>query len=166
VESDTLFLLAQCLSVSGGQLRRDQGFLALFSARAGQKAPTWRYVGKLAGHAEAQELDSRAVELTQGDLAKARDGSLLLIVTPNEIIREEVHLGCQIVEVEQLDPPRLKRIDGKLVVRAIIRQSDAGRIGTGACAYDPASKTGVLMVHRTLGIGKIEWTLHATGVHP
>ena len=59
------------------QTPREQGFLAVFSARAGQRAPSWQYVGKLAGHADAQELDPRAVEVTQGDLARARDGSLL-----------------------------------------------------------------------------------------
>jgi len=87
-------------------------------------------------------------ELTQADLVRGRDGSLLLHVTPNLVhSTSERHLGCAVLAADALDPLRLKRdASGAPTVRARISSSDSVQCGPGACAYVPSSQSGVLIV--------------------
>jgi hypothetical protein len=158
-EQNVLYMLAQCK----WPRNPGKGYLGLFVRRAS----AWQWVGSLAGSEVAAALGAN--ELTQADLARARDGSLLLIVTPNIVTgSHEHHLGCAIMTILSLDPPKL-RVDatGAPLVRAWLTSSDSVSAGPGACAYDPASSTGVLLVRRQKSLpGGIIFSIHQTGVHP
>ena len=154
-----LYLLAQCKTPQDER----QGFLGVFARRAG----AWRWLGRIAGLTEAQAFGAN--ELTQADLARSREGGLLLIATPNVAHgRDEHHLGCAVLGVASLDPPALARdAAGEPLVRARIVSSDSAQNGPGACAYDPGSATGVLIVRRVFSPAKgVVFSLHATGLRP
>jgi hypothetical protein len=132
-----------------------------------QQREGWRWVGRLTTFSDASGLGGN--ELTQADLARGRDGSLLLIVTPNIVKgQDEHHLGCTVLSVASLDPPRLMRdAVGSPTVRARVISSDSMQNGPGACAYDPRSATGMLIVRRVLSPAKgVIFSIHATGVDP
>ena len=166
-----LYLLAQCLAVdptTGARDRRAE-FVGVFasSGKGPIRALDWRWLGRLTGHRDASALGGQV--LTQPDVARARDGSLVLLVTPKRLSPRERHRGCRAVELESLDPPRLRRdASGRPVVRADIRSSDSTGLGPGLCAYDPASSTGILFVRTEidLTVPDIVFRLHATGIHP
>jgi hypothetical protein len=179
-EAGELYLAMVCLAFAGRRPDLAQNAIVVFAARPDgpPRAWTWRYAGRLAGAAEARELGAQ--RLTQIDLARARDGALLAIMTPDDWSERHddfVHKGCVAVEVASLSPARLARDEaGKLKVRAVITVSDAGPAGSAACAYDPASATGLVIGKRTktgasLGGatgagGQLSVILHRTGVHP
>jgi hypothetical protein len=127
----------------------------------------WRFVGTLAGENEARDLG--APGLTQIDLTHGTDGQLLLIATPDDFstsLMDFVHYGCRAVEVASIDPPRLARDgNGKLKVRAVVKAPDTP-IGPGACAYEPASETGILLVRREKGKGFMTASISKTGLRP
>jgi hypothetical protein len=166
-----LFLAVRCLSFSpaSAPLIRNND-LVLFAAHPTDHIQDWqwRYVGKLAGWAEAQDLGGAG--LTQIDLALGQDGQLLAILTPDDwdaSLQEFVHYGCRIVEVASLDPPSLARAStGELKLRAVITASDQEPLGPGACTYEPASVTGVVITFRTKEAARFEAWLHQTGVSP
>ncbi len=168
---ETLYLVAQCLVIDPrtGARDADAEFLGVF-ATDGRGPITdldWSWRGRLTGRRDARALGGHV--LTQADVARARDGSLLLLVTPKRLAPRDRHLGCRALELESLDPPRLRRDPaGRPIVRADIRSSDSTGLGPGLCAYDPASSTGVLFVRTEidLSIPRIIFRLHATGVHP
>jgi hypothetical protein len=85
----------------------------------------------------------------QVDLVRGQDGALLTLLTPSHSTAKggQFHQGCRALVVEQLHPPSLARACGKLVVRASVTASDVPA-GTGACGYDPASNTGMLLARR------------------
>ncbi len=139
----------------------------------------WKYLGKLATHAQAKELAGEA--LTQIDLATAKDGKLVALLTPeawNDGLRKGegeadafygiTHKGCTVVEVASLDVPALARNgDGTLAVRAVLTSSVQGEHGPGAAGYDAASDTGILLTLRGIEAAReLVWTLHPTRLHP
>jgi hypothetical protein len=167
----TLYLVAQCLVVdltTGARLPQAE-FLGVFASdgRGPLRQLDWSWRGRLTDRRDARALGGQV--LTQPDVARARDGSLLLLVTPKRLAGGERHKGCRALELESLDPPRLRRdAAGRPVVRADIRSSDSTGLGPGLCAYDAAASTGVLFVRTEidLSIPDIVFRLHATGVHP
>jgi len=126
----------------------------------------WRWLGPLTSKEDAQAFGAHTLE--QADLVYGRDGQILYLVTPIEYGTLVKHFGCRVLEVESLEPPRLRRgADGRPVVRATITSSDTSPDGSGLCAYDPDSATGVLLVRREGdGVTETMWRLHATGVRP
>jgi hypothetical protein len=167
----TLYLVAQCLVIDPrtGRRRPRREFLGVFTTdgEGALRRLDWRWRGRLAGRGEARELGGDV--LTQPDLAWARDGSLLLLVTPKRLAPIERHRGCRVLEIESLETLALaRRKDGELRVRADIRSSDSTGLGPGLCAYDAASETGVLFVRTEIDLERpdIVFRLHATGVHP
>ncbi|MFH1438474.1 MAG: hypothetical protein ABIJ56_22385, partial [Pseudomonadota bacterium] len=170
---DRVFMLAQCIVIDMEELKEihEETFIGVFTARGGVEAGDleWAWMGRLTDHDDALALGGQV--LTQLDVARSRRGPLLLIATPGTFEPEEIHQGCRVMEVESLDPPRLRRDgEGDPVVLAEIRASDNGPFGPGACGYDPASDTGVLFVTRDFdleppGYGVL-WHLRATGIHP
>ncbi len=142
----TLYLVAQCLVVdlATGARRPGDEFLGVFASagRGPLRQLEWSWRGRLTDRRDARALGGQV--LTQPDVARARDGSLLLLVTPKRLFGGERHKGCRALELESLDPPRLRRnAAGRPVVRADIRSSDSTGLGPGLCAYDPASSTGI-----------------------
>lgn len=170
-QNGQLFLVLRCLVFAESGLPKvDESDLVVFATTPTQNIHEleWRYVGVLASGAEAKELGGDG--LTQVDLALGVDSQLLAIVSPDAWSNTEkdfVHFNCQIVEVESLDPPALKRDShGNLLVRATITASDLPQLGPAACTYDPASGTGVIIGRRIKQTGFMEVTLHATGINP
>lgn len=166
-----LFLALRCLVFSPGGLPLvEQSDIVIFAAQpaATIRDMQWRYVGILANGEDAKELGGDGI--TQIDLAPGMDGQLLLILSPDAWSSEEkdfVHYGCKVIEVESLDPPVLKRdSEGNLIVRAVVTASDSPALGPAACAYDPASATGVIIGRRIKTSSFMEVWLHATGLNP
>lgn len=158
-DAGVLYLLAQCKTPRNPA----EGFLGLFA----RQASGWRWVGRFTVRGDAAAFGGN--ELTQAELARGRDGSLLLIVTPNIVTgREEHHLGCTVLSIASLYPPSLRRNGaGAPIVRARVVSSDSAQNGPGACAYDPASATGLLIVGRMFSAAKgVIFSIHATGVQP
>ena len=158
-DAGVLYLLAQCKTPR----KPIAGYQGLFA----KQATGWRWVGRLTVSSDATVLGGN--ELTQADLVRGRDGSVLLLVTPNLVHgTTERHLGCIVLAAASLDPPRLKRdASGAPTVRARISSSDSTQNGPGACAYDPGAQTGVLIVRRVLNSSNgIVFSIHETGISP
>lgn len=167
-EAGTLYLALSCQVLRQGKPVMDRNTLVLFATQMGgpPKAWSWRYVGRLAGSTEARALGGE--RLTQVELAKTRDGRWLMIATPDvwdTAKNDEDHLGCVAVEIAALAEARLARdASGRPVERARIAPRSAGGTAgdTAACAYDPASATGILIGWRT----KVGVTAQAEGGTP
>lgn len=163
-----LYLATQCMLFdSSGEERPEREFVALFSTVPNGNARTWqwRYAGALSNAGDAAELGG--LMLQQTDLAVARDGKLLAIVSPAQPSSPlSTHFGCRAVEVASLDPPRLARdAAGRLLVRGVVNVSDQPPYGPGACAYDAASSTGIVIVRRQI-LPELVVSMHASRVHP
>ncbi len=159
-QSGTLYLTATCLSSS-------QTTIVVFSTQpqGDVKSWKWKYNGTLAGTTEAHQLGGDG--LTQADIAKGADGSLLLIASVVQGAGVANHSGCRAVAIQSLDTPQLtKNTSGNLVVKAAINTSDLMPKGNGACTYDPTSSTGILIVRRSTDTGALITAIHKTGVKP
>jgi hypothetical protein len=172
VEGETLYLAAVCLvfDLRSGERVPAEEHIALFATEPSGEVQSWpwRYVGRLAGRAEAAELGAET--LTQVDLVRGRNGRLLALLTPNRWdpdLGADLHDGCRVVEVAGLDPPVLARTPrGALRVRVSITASDLDTYGPAASGYDPASSTGIVFVRREWSAADMVWSLHRTGLHP
>jgi len=172
--SGAVYLAAQCLWSSNGVLQPQSDFYALFTTWADGPPATWqwRYVGKLAGPAEARELENHE-KWVQLNLSKGPDGTFRAVLTPADFdasLQMDVHHGCRVLELISLDPPVWRRdpANGQLVTLATITSSDNPYPGPAACAYDPASSTGVLMTRRP-SMGRPAgwaWMIYRTGLRP
>lgn len=167
----TLYLALRCLPLAhDGTPDVAASSIEVFATEpVGEPATwAWRHQGRLAGHAEAQELGADG--LTQIDFARAADGTLLAILTPDDWSdehREFVHHGLRVVEVASLDDPRLaRRGDGSLAVRAVVTASDLAPLGPGAGAYEPTATTGVVLMRREIDRASLVAGIHDTRVHP
>jgi len=175
-----LYLVFVVMTFQGKTPAFRESFIAVLSTKPeGDIATwTWQYHGKLAGHAEAQELGGEA--LTQIELAKSPDGKLLAFLTPEawspkrfrdsrsrDVFYGIYHYGCAVVEVASLDHPALaRRRDGKLMQRAWLYCSDK-RLNPAAPGYDPDCATGILYTLRNIQQpDELVWSLHVTGFHP
>jgi hypothetical protein len=163
-EDGQLWLAASCIVFSAGARRPERESLALFrEARDG-----WVPAGALLSAADARALGGHRVE--QADLARARDGSLLLFVTPIREGEDPSHQGCVVLEVEDLAAARVRRgPDGRPFVRAVLA-ADGNGLGPGMCTYDAASETGVLLVITRFDLARdppdLRFSLRRTGFHP
>lgn len=164
-----LFLAAQCSHFTQGGEDFARGFVAVFATRpSGPVAGwRWRYVGQLADHGDAVELGGES--LLQTELTRDRAGRLLAVFSPSADAPTSVlhtHFGCRVVEIVSLVPPRLRRSGGALSVVADVRASDQLPTGPGACTYEPASSTGVMIVRRSLAGGSPVVSLHPSRLRP
>lgn len=162
----TLYLALQCQVYRGDAPIDEEQSVELFRAPAvaDVAALAWSHAGTLADAAVARELGGAKVQQTE--IARGSDGQLLVIMNPSRWdpdTRVEVHDGCRVLELEALDPPRLRRACGQLVVRRRILASDQD-LGTSSCGYDAASATGVVLSRRTDPITRpgSGWSMHAT----
>lgn len=166
--NDRIFLAAQCMLFSPQGELYDQEFVALFATQPEGPVSSWKwsYLGKLSNAQDAKELGGKS--LFQTDLAHARDGRLLAIFSPSmEGERLEAHTGCVAVEVASLNPPMLARDgEGRLTIRARVTASDLAPQGPGACGYDASSETGIVIMRRNVGPGRLIGALYQTGLRP
>jgi hypothetical protein len=171
---DKLYLAVQCARYDASGELPDDEFIALF-ATVPDGAPrewTWTYLGKLASSADAAALVPQARMLQQAELALARDGRPLLIVSPSAPADEGAvltqHYGCYALEVATLEPPRLVRdAAGRPGVRAFATATDlaASEGSPASCTYDAASETGIVLARRDQR-GGLKSSLNATGLRP
>jgi hypothetical protein len=159
-----LWLAASCVVFSLGARRPERERLALWREVEGG----WSEAGILLDAADARALGAHRVE--QADLARARDGTLLLLVTPIRDGEDPAHQGCVALEVEDLATARIRRnTDGSPFVRAVLT-ADGNGLGPGLCTYDAASETGVLLVITRFDLTSdppdLLFSLRRTGFHP
>ncbi len=168
---EQLLLAVQCLQ---GPARSKNDFYGVFST--GMAGPIgawkWKYEGRFLGPDVAHEFGYESI--IQLDLAKGSDGTLLATLTPNRMVQgglgkpKAFHAGCRIVKLTSLTPPAIARdAAGKIPILAEINSSDSKPLGPGACTYEPSSRTGVVIAHKTVN-NQTGFTigLYATGVRP
>ena len=158
------YLATSCLVVDATGRRTDLERLELLR----QTQTGYAYVGTILSGQDAADLGVDAIE--QADISVARDGSILLVVTPIILAADPGHQGCMVFSFDDFASASIARdSNGVAIPRAIIT-ADGNSLGPGLCAYDANSDTGVLLVITTVtGSGAttdIEFSLHATGVHP
>lgn len=128
----------------------------------------WEYKGILSNSSIANELGGQRI--SQTDIAKSKDGNLLLVLTPddwNSNKNDFNHKGCKVVEIESLENPSLKRDNkGNLKIYASITASDANDLGSGASAYEPSSDTGILFTKREKTSSSLTASIWITRVKP
>lgn len=164
VEDAQLWLAASCVVFSLGARRPERERLLLWR----ESGAGWIHAGALLGAADARALGGDRIE--QADLARARDGSLLLFVTPIREGEDPAHRGCVVLEVADLAGARIRRhADGSPFVRAVLSAEGNG-LGPGMCTYDAASETGVLLVITRFDLASdppdLLFSLRRTGFHP
>lgn len=158
------YLATSCLVVDGIGRRTDLERIELLR----QTANGYAYVGTILDGQDAADLGVDTIE--QADISVARDGSIILVVTPIILTTDPQHQGCVVFTFDDFEAASIARdSNGAAVPRAIIT-ADGNSLGPGLCTYDANSETGVLLVITTVtGSGAttdIEFSLHATGVHP
>jgi hypothetical protein len=160
--SGDTYLATSCVVFDGGVRMYDQERLVLLR----EEAVGYSYAGFLLDSDDAVAFGGTTIE--QADLAYARDGGLLLTVTPIDNGGSPEHLGCYVFEVTNLPSAQVLRDGGGTPVPLAHITGDDPVIGPGACTYDPASETGMLMhVHEhTPSPFDMQFTVRATGVHP
>lgn len=158
------YLATSCLVIDGAGRRTDLERIELLR----QTANGYVYVGTILDGQDAADLGVDTIE--QADISVARDGSILLVTTPIILGADPDHQGCMVFSFADFANAAITRdINGVATPRAIIT-ADGNSLGPGLCTYDANSDTGVLLVITTVtGSGSttdIEFSLHATGVHP
>jgi len=160
--SGETYLASSCLVADASGRRTDLERLVLLR----QTATGYSFVGNLLDAQDAIDLGVDVIE--QADIAIARDGSVILIVTPIVLNADPSHQGCIVLEFSDFSSAMLERdVNGVAVPRAVIT-ADGNGLGPGLCSYDADSDTGVLLVISTITQGgtDVEFSLRATGVHP
>lgn len=156
------YLASSCLVADGAGRRPDLERLVLLRQTAGG----YSYVGNILDAQDASDLGADTVE--QADIAFARDGSVILIVTPIVLNADPSHQGCIVYEFADFANATLVRDgSGRAIPRAVIT-ADGNGLGPGLCSYDADSETGVLLVITTITQNgtDIEFSLRNTGIHP
>src|SRR3989344_1869475 len=150
-ENDALYLTMVAFNLKNrSDLSRDAVYVFSTRPTGSPESWTWSYRGKLAGAEEANQLG--AERLTQVDIARGSNEELLLITSPddwNANLQDYNHKGCVAIEIASLLQPALKKDkNGDLLVRAVVKDSMANELGSAACSYDPASRTGIIFTKR------------------
>ena len=128
----------------------------------------YAHVGKILNGQDAPDFVVDTIE--QADISVARDGSIILVVTPIILAADPSRQGCIVFSLDDLATASIARdTNGVAIPRAIIT-ADGNSLGPGLCTYDAESDSGVLLVITTVtGSGNaldVEFSLRATGVHP
>ena len=156
------YLATSCLVADASGRRPDLERLVLLR----QTATGYDFVGNILDGQDAAELGVDNME--QADISIARDGSIILLVTPIILGADPSHQGCIVYEFSDFTTATLARDAGGTVIPRVVITSDGNGLGPGLCTYDANSETGILLVITTVAQGgtDIEFSLRATGVHP
>lgn len=160
--ADANYLATSCLVFADGERQpQNEGLLLLRQSGEG-----YEYVGQLLDAADAAELGGDVVQ--QADIALARDGSILLLVTPIKLLEDPNHKGCIALQIDDIDTAAVARNENGSLLRRATITADGNGLGPGLCTYDAQSETGVMLVITTIKDDPvdIEFSLHSTGVHP
>lgn len=158
------YLATSCLVADATGRRTDLERIELLR----QTQSGYDYVGTILDSQDAADLGVDTIE--QADISVARDGSVILVVTPIILGADPSHQGCRVFSFSDFATAAIARdTNGVAIPRAVIT-ADGNSLGPGLCTYDANSNTGVLLVITTVtGSGAttdVEFSLHATGVHP
>lgn len=168
-ENGKLYLVMVAFNLKNrADITRDAVYVYSTNPDGDPESWKWTYNGKLAGLEEAKLLSSE--RLTQIDVARSDSGKLLLIATPddwNDEYKDYNHKGCVALEIVSLEKPELRRtVSGKLAVHAKIEDSQANKLGSAACSYDPGYSGGILFTRRNKTASELTAEIWATGVRP
>jgi len=162
--NDEAYLATSCLVADATGRRTDLERLVLLR----QSANGYDYVGVILDGSDAIDLGVDTVE--QADISVARDGRIILLTTPIILAADPSHQGCIVFEFEDFASAMLVRDQNGVAVPRTVITADGNSLGPGLCTYDANSDTGVLLIITTvIGTGPttdIEFSMHATGVHP
>ena len=156
------YLASSCLVADATGRRADLERLVLLR----QTANGYSFVGDILDASDAADLGVDVIQ--QADISVARDGSIILIVTPIILNADPSHQGCVVFEFADFATGALVRDGSAVAVPRAVISSDGNGLGPGLCTYDADSETGVLLVITTVTNDgtDIEFSLRATGVHP
>jgi len=160
--SNETYLVSSCLVVDSSGRRTDLERLALLR----QTADSYEFIANIMDSTDADNLGVDVIQ--QADISIARDGSIIMIVTPIILGDDPSHQGCVVYEFENFATGELKRNNSGVALARNIITADGNGLGPGLCTYDPASDSGILLVITTFtnNFTDIEFSLRATGVHP
>jgi hypothetical protein len=160
--NNTTYLVSSCLVGDANGRQPDQERLVLLR----QEANGYSFVANIMDASDAADLNVDALE--QADISVARDGSIIMLVTPIILGADPSHQGCMVFEFDDFTTGQLKRDTNGVAIPRTIITSDGNGLGPGLCSYDAMSDTGVLLVITsfTQNNTDIEFSLRATGVHP
>lgn len=160
--NNDIFLASSCLIADASGRRVDLERLVLLK----QTANGYSYVGDILDASDAADLGVDVIQ--QADISVARDGSIILIVTPIILDADPSHQGCVVFTFDDLATGTLVRDGSGAAVRRTVISSDGNGLGPGLCTYDANSESGVMLVITTVTNNgtDIEFSLRATGVHP
>ena len=156
------YLASSCLVTDASGRRTDLERLVLLR----QTANGYSYLGDILDARDASILGVDVIQ--QADITLARDGSILLIVTPIILNADPSHQGCIVYEFSDFATATLVRDGSGVAIPRAVITADGNGLGPGLCSYDANSDTGVLLVITTVSQNgtDIEFSLRATGVHP
>lgn len=158
------YLATSCLVVDQTGRRTDLERIELLR----QTPAGYSYVGRILDGQDAADLGVDAIE--QADISVARDGSMILVVTPIILNADPSHQGCIVFTFDNFAAASISRDNAGVAIPRAIITADGNSLGPGLCTYDANSDTGVLLVITTVtGSGPttdIEFSLRATGIHP
>jgi len=160
--NNTTYLATSCLVGDANGRQTDLERLVLLR----QEANGYSFVGNIMDAQDATNLGVDAIE--QADISVARDGSIILLVTPIILGADPSHQGCIVYEFDNFATGQLKRDSNGVAIPRTIITADGNGLGPGLCSYDAQSETGVLLVITTVtnNATDIVFSLRATGVHP
>ena len=162
VFNNETYLATSCLIADATGRRPDLERLVLLR----QTANGYSFVGTILGAQDSADLGVDAIQ--QADISVARDGGIILIVTPIILNADPSHQGCMVFEFADFATAALRRDGTGVAIPRTVITADGNGLGPGLCSYDANSDTGVLLIITTITQNgtDIEFSLRATGVHP
>ena len=156
------YLASSCLVVDANGRRTDLERMVLLK----QQSNGYSFVGNIMDSQDATNLGVDAIQ--QADISVARDGEIILLVTPIKLGQDPTHQGCNVYEFSDFTTANLKRDTNGVAIPRTLITAEGNGLGPGLCSYDANSDTGVLLVITTVTQNStdIEFSLRATGVHP
>lgn len=169
VKNGTLYLAALCVQPPAIGNGSGGAFFVFSTPLQGTDPVRWRwsYVGKMATPVEAAALGRvegiRYHFFNELDVVQDLAGDLMGILTPAVVSTTGAQLatqyGCRAVPISWVVDPITRNsvpalnldTSGVPIVKAKVTINDlytGENQGTGACAYDPASNTGIIIVHK------------------
>ena len=179
-QGGTLYLIVQCFEAVGGDGKAASHFVYSTTPTGDDaRAWTWQFVGIFATPQEAVKLgDAEGATFqffTELQVAVGASGQLLAILTPAistpTAQQAATQYGCRAVPMT-LNPPALG-LDAAGVPKVLAKVIESDLYGglnqgNGACAYEPSSKTGIVIVRKLESDPQLGFyvSLEASGLRP
>jgi len=180
-QNGTLYLALECEDTKLSQ-PNDLAF-PMFSTVPNSTDPrqwTWKYVGTIATLANAEAFGTEEGTpyqfLTELEFVHSANGEMLALFSPSVLDptgeQPVIQYGCRFAPMLSFDPP-VMQVDPNGAPLSVASVTDSSLYakpneGPGACTYDPASSTGVVLVHKLEDDSTEGFyvTLENSGIHP